>query len=171
MSAIGRRLSWIRKRRRLSQAELAAAIGVTNSAISQYESGRVTIKVPRLEQLAQALHCRVADLLAPIHAPLSRRGTGFPGGGRSSRDAITMRDPHLSEAELARAVQLAILGAIEEVLGRDRAIPADTYANCLVGLYLAAAPPGSAAALERLVATFGTRLGLALSKSDVAGHA
>jgi hypothetical protein len=75
-----------------------------------------------------------------------------------------------SEDELTRTLQRAILGAIEEVLGRDRAVPADTYANCLVGLYLAAAPPGSAAELGRLVATFRTRLGLAM-RSDVAGHA
>lgn len=75
---LGKRLAMIREHRHQSQAELAAAIGVTKSAISQYERGRITIKASRLEELARALHCRSADLLAPLNVPLPR--ASFRGG-------------------------------------------------------------------------------------------
>ena len=67
---IGKRLAAIREHRRISQAELAAALGVSKAAIGHYEHGRVRLTVPRLEQLARALHCRVADLLAPLDTPV-----------------------------------------------------------------------------------------------------
>jgi transcriptional regulator with XRE-family HTH domain len=68
---LGKRLAMIREHRHMTQAELAAAIGVTAPAISQYEHGKVEIKARRLVQLARALHCRVIDLLEP-DAPLPR---------------------------------------------------------------------------------------------------
>ena len=67
---IGKRLAAIREHRRMSQADLAAALGVSKAAIGHYEHGRVRLTVPRLEQLALALHCRVADLLAPLDTPV-----------------------------------------------------------------------------------------------------
>lgn len=70
---IGERLAAIREHRRMSQADLAAALGVSKAAIGHYEHGRVRLTVPRLEQLALALHCRVADLLAPLDTPVPLR--------------------------------------------------------------------------------------------------
>jgi transcriptional regulator with XRE-family HTH domain len=74
---IGKRLAMIRAHRRMTQAELAAAVGLTAPAISQYEHGKVQIKATRLAQLARALHCRVTNLLE-YDAPLPR--VTFRGG-------------------------------------------------------------------------------------------
>ena len=59
-----RNLKKIRKLRGLKQKELAEMVGVTESAISQYESGN---KVPSFEvalKLAEALDCESADLVS-----------------------------------------------------------------------------------------------------------
>jgi transcriptional regulator with XRE-family HTH domain len=69
---IGRRLAAIRAHRMMSQTELGAAIGIGKNAIWHYETGRVEISPGRLESLAEALHCRVSDLLAPLDAPLPK---------------------------------------------------------------------------------------------------
>jgi transcriptional regulator with XRE-family HTH domain len=75
---IGKRLAAIREYRFMSQAELAQAIGVSKGLIAHYEHGRAEIGASRLQQLATALHCRAADLLAPLDAPLPR--ARFRGG-------------------------------------------------------------------------------------------
>jgi transcriptional regulator with XRE-family HTH domain len=88
---IGKRLAMIREHRRQSQAELAAAVGVSKSTISHYEHDRARILAPRLAQLAQALHCRVSDLL-DADAPLPR--ASFRGGPRNGTPA-GLWQPHL----------------------------------------------------------------------------
>ena len=52
-SAIGKRLAMIREHRRMSQTDLAAAIGVT-ICVCAYEHGRITITATRFDQLARA---------------------------------------------------------------------------------------------------------------------
>jgi repressor LexA len=61
----GRRLAELRMIRRLSQRALGEAIGATTRTIQNYESARTALTVDRLEELAQALQCRCADLLEP----------------------------------------------------------------------------------------------------------
>ena len=77
----------------------------------------------------------------------------------------------MSEAELSAALERAILRAVAEVLPRGDAIPAEAYADLLVGLYLDAARPETPAELENLVALFRNKLVSALARRDVAGHA
>jgi transcriptional regulator with XRE-family HTH domain len=60
----GRRLCEIRAHRGISQARLARSLRVTVGTIQNYEHGRVHITAERLEQLAHALQCELADLLA-----------------------------------------------------------------------------------------------------------
>lgn len=52
-----------RKHRGLTLERLAERIGVTNSALSQLERGKVNYTQPMLEILAEALNCRPADLV------------------------------------------------------------------------------------------------------------
>ena len=51
-----------------------------------------------------------------------------------------MRDRHVTETEMTQALQRALLHATDEVVGDKRAISADVYCDCLVGLFLAASP-------------------------------
>lgn len=55
-----------RKNRNMTQRELAAAVGVTASAITQYETGARKPDIVTLKKLAAALHCTADQLLEPI---------------------------------------------------------------------------------------------------------
>lgn len=56
------RLRDIRVARKLSQAALAERIGVTEGTVSRYETKPERLTLPKLEQLARALDCRVSDI-------------------------------------------------------------------------------------------------------------
>ena len=88
---IGRRLAAIRGHRLISQAELARAVGVTKALIGHYEHGRAEIGASRLEQLATALHCKAADILAALDAPLPR--IRFRGGPPLETVILSMKPP------------------------------------------------------------------------------
>ena len=168
---IGKRLAAIREHRRMSQADLAAALGVSKAAIGHYEHGRVRLTVPRLEQLALALHCRVADLLAPLDTPVPLGMYRLDAWCRSGRD-VSMRDRHVTETEMTQALQRALLHATDEVVGDKRAISADVYCDCLVGLFLAASPqPETPEEIEQFVALFRDKFTAALARRGVVGHA
>jgi DNA-binding XRE family transcriptional regulator len=57
----------------LSQTDLAAASGITTKQIRAIENRRVDPKLTTLEALAQALDCRVPDLLMLPPTPAARR--------------------------------------------------------------------------------------------------
>jgi transcriptional regulator with XRE-family HTH domain len=67
---LGQRLRQIRKARGISQGRLAKAIGMTVGIIQMYEHGRVQPAANRLDQIAQELQCKVANLLESPDAPL-----------------------------------------------------------------------------------------------------
>lgn len=54
---VGQRIASARKERRLSQRELAEAIGVSRDAVSQWERGKTGISWGSLELLAPVLEC------------------------------------------------------------------------------------------------------------------
>jgi transcriptional regulator with XRE-family HTH domain len=60
---IGIRLAEIRRRRGLTQRQLATAIGVTLTSLQNYERGRNAVTDRRLDALACALRCKPIDLL------------------------------------------------------------------------------------------------------------
>ena len=53
-----------RKKRGITQEELAEQIGQTSGAISQLENGIINYTQPTLEAIASALKCRPGDLLS-----------------------------------------------------------------------------------------------------------
>lgn len=57
------RLKAMRKAAGLSQAEAAARLGVVQSAVSCWETGKYCPRSARLEEIAQVYHCAVEDLL------------------------------------------------------------------------------------------------------------
>jgi transcriptional regulator with XRE-family HTH domain len=78
--SFGQRLKTIRKRRGLSQVELAARLGLHQSLISQYERGYLRLHGALLMRLAQALATTPDEILgsparppAAPEAPVDRR--------------------------------------------------------------------------------------------------
>lgn len=60
---IGKNLAFVRRERRLTQAEVAEQIDVDAETISRFERGFVTPSIATLERLCAALDCRWSDLL------------------------------------------------------------------------------------------------------------
>ena len=52
-----------RNKQCMTQKQLANACGMADSAIRKYESGRITPKVKTLEKIANALNCKISDLI------------------------------------------------------------------------------------------------------------
>ena len=69
LSAIGARVRSFRKRRGLTQEELAGRIGRSAEALSVLERGRSTPTLPVLERLAKELEVPLRDFFAPAAAP------------------------------------------------------------------------------------------------------
>lgn len=69
--------------RRMTQAQLAAALGVTQPAVSARLRGRTRWSVDDLDKLSELFGMRVADLVEP---PLDAfAGTGTSGGPTAER--------------------------------------------------------------------------------------
>ena len=61
--AIRMNLAKFRKAKGLMQSELANAMGLTQSRITEYETGRKTPRLKRLQEFAEFFGCEVSDLL------------------------------------------------------------------------------------------------------------
>jgi transcriptional regulator with XRE-family HTH domain len=69
---LGRVLASLRERRGLSQGQLAAAAGITQSTLSRMERGQAQPDAFTLKKLAEALGVSVADLTAWVDKALER---------------------------------------------------------------------------------------------------
>ena len=61
--ALGQRIQAARARKRLTQAGLAEQLGVTDNAVTQWETGRATPRAERLEAIARTLGVMVSWLV------------------------------------------------------------------------------------------------------------
>jgi transcriptional regulator with XRE-family HTH domain len=61
-SLVGARIRLLRKRRKMSQAELGEAVGVTFQQIQKYENGKNRVGASRLHLVATALNVPVTEL-------------------------------------------------------------------------------------------------------------
>ena len=75
---IGLRLRELRERRSLSQTQLAALLDVTPGLIKHWEHGRASLRLDRIERLAQALNVAPAAFHDPPGAPLKLRRATVP---------------------------------------------------------------------------------------------
>lgn len=92
----GQRLREVRIHREMSQGALARPIAVKVGTVQGYEHGRIEVSATKLEQLARALQCEVADLMMPPGAPMPRYR--YPGDNlmrprRPQRQAQAARQP------------------------------------------------------------------------------
>lgn len=84
---IGARIRALRNMKKISQEELATALGVSFQQVQKYEKGMNRVAGGRLIQIAAALGCRVGDLLESA-----------PGNGKPIKHI--QRDGTLSVAAL-----------------------------------------------------------------------
>ena len=81
LSAIGARVRTLRKRRGLTQEELAGRIGRSVETLSVLERGRATPTLPVLGRLSEALDVPLRDFFDPVSVP------GGAGQGDELQDA------------------------------------------------------------------------------------
>ena len=74
--------AWRLYRGLLTQAELAAKVGLTSQSISRLESGRMKYRQEILERIAEALDCTPADLIGrdPMVASFAAPPSAYPSG-------------------------------------------------------------------------------------------
>lgn len=65
---IGERIKLIRLEKDISQAVVADAMGVSQSLLSNIESGRCSITLENLVKLHEVLHCPVRDFFVDLDA-------------------------------------------------------------------------------------------------------
>jgi transcriptional regulator with XRE-family HTH domain len=70
---IGLRIRAIRKRRLLTQKQLAERTGNSARMIQHHETGKSMPKADRLKVIADALEIDVSELYRPVDAPIPRR--------------------------------------------------------------------------------------------------
>jgi transcriptional regulator with XRE-family HTH domain len=109
-ATIGRHLREIRKRRGLTQVELAEKLGMQQTLYSSYERGRLRVPGGLIASFAQALNVSADEIL----------------GLRTPKPERTFRDPRLVRRlqaleKLSRANRQAILKTLDAFLERFRA--------------------------------------------------
>jgi transcriptional regulator with XRE-family HTH domain len=86
---VGKRIANERERRLLTQAELAQRAGISQSTLSQIESGRVSPHIGTLRKIARALEIEPQELTYPkAQAPSSRLGEEADEERREARTLI-----------------------------------------------------------------------------------
>ncbi len=65
---VGRRIMLLRKMRRMSAVDLAAAVGIKSSRLYWYESGRTSCPALILSKIAKHLHVPVTYLMVETYA-------------------------------------------------------------------------------------------------------
>lgn len=96
----------LRLKKRLTQEELALAIGASNSEISHYESGRRDLKLGTLQRLAVGLGVPYAAIAVMVEELESRAQPTRSSGADGSTDAGRLD-------ELCRQVRWDFLVALE----------------------------------------------------------
>ena len=71
--SLGATITEKRKQKGLTQAQLAGLLGIGQVSLSQMENGLIAPKVARLQDIADALSCTVADLFRPAHLNASQK--------------------------------------------------------------------------------------------------
>lgn len=100
-------LRLLRTRSGLTMKELAAKVGVTESAVGQWETGKRTPKYEMLLKLAEALDCSVADIMAgePQERQKSELDRKFEALDEHGKALVRM----ILDAEYARCVKVPVV--------------------------------------------------------------
>lgn len=75
-AAIGQRIKMLRKKKGLSQTELAQMLGKSLRTVQKYETGEIEVSISVINQIAEILETSSTYLLAMN--PARRRSKAFP---------------------------------------------------------------------------------------------
>ena len=114
-TTIGERIATLRRERGLSQARLAAATGVSRSAVAQWETDRAGQFSGHLSRIAQALDVSVELLL---HGHEARASPGLTGDELALLRLYRLCDPN-ARAEILRSVRKRAREAKEPIATTD----------------------------------------------------
>lgn len=113
--ALGARIRRYRKARRISQEQLADAVGVTFQQIQKYERGANRVSFSRLAQIAAALQTPIAELIGGLDG--TGEGTGLrldaigtPGAIELLEAFAAIEDEGVRRSILALVQDIAVLG-------------------------------------------------------------
>ena len=92
------RIAFLREKAGLTQLELSRLVGVTESTVQNWESGRTgTNHIERVARFCRALNCRVEDLLEYVDH--SSNGDAKPNSLREIHDLLGTSEPSLGREE------------------------------------------------------------------------
>jgi transcriptional regulator with XRE-family HTH domain len=156
---LGRRLRVLREERQLSLRELARRLGISASAISQFETGKSRLSVSTLYAIVTELGISLDELFSGIGAGQPAAGTG---SGETAREPSAARtdEPgpngrHVQRAATRKAIEL------ETDVRWERLTPnADPEADFLYVVYDVG---GSSCQGDRFIRHSGREYGLVLS--------
>jgi transcriptional regulator with XRE-family HTH domain len=100
---LGARLAQARKKRGLTQVQLATTLGIAQQTLAHYEGGRLRLPASLLPVLAQALKVAVEELLGP---------------SRPARAVAGKRGPAAQITQLPRAKQRFVIEMLDTVLAQ-----------------------------------------------------
>ena len=89
------RIFELRKQNKMSQAELGAAVGCTQRAISNYEKSEREIPLKTVEAMCEVFHCTVDYLLGRTDEPTAQ----LPQGKELKTELMRMLDELAPEDE------------------------------------------------------------------------
>ena len=81
MTIVGKRIAARRKELDMTQAQLAKKVGIGKSSINRYENDTGDLPLSRAQAIADALECRLSDLMADA---------AETGGYRRDTDPLTV---------------------------------------------------------------------------------
>lgn len=106
---LGERIAEARKAQRMTQVQLADALGIAQQTLAHYETGRIRIQIATLAAMAQVLRFSIDDMLMGRTPRRARRG---PASKLEQQlDAI---------AQLPKAKQRFVIDMLDTVLAQER---------------------------------------------------
>lgn len=87
-------LKTLRKKRNISQADIANELGIKPAAVSKYETGRVPLSEDSIGKLCRMLHVSADELLGISESPASENSTSMPSKvmGKIYPASVTIED-------------------------------------------------------------------------------
>jgi transcriptional regulator with XRE-family HTH domain len=104
--ALGSAVRELRKQRKMSQADLGGALGITFQQIQKYERGTNRISFSALVKIANALGCRASDLVSSVDGEGPANASGKIGAGLYADEALELLRLYtqIRSTDLRRAV-------------------------------------------------------------------